>query len=86
MSLLATAANVAIHIEKLQRDFLLMGLGEEFELGKEVFAFVIVVDWMLGRLWYLMMPFWSWLMNKICLCIKSANGGRQNFLNLINLK
>lgn len=86
MSLLATAANVAIHIEKLQRDFLLMGLGEEFELGKEVFAFVIVVDWMLGRLWYLMMPFWSWLMNKICLCIKSANGGRKNFLNLINLK
>ena len=50
MSLLAIVANVAIHIEKLQRDFLLIELGEEFELGKKVFAFVIVVDWMLGRL------------------------------------
>ena len=32
------------------------------------------------------MPFWSWLMHKICQCIISANGGVQNFLYLINLK
>jgi len=36
MSLLPTAANVAIHIEKLQRDFLLMGLGEELSWEKSV--------------------------------------------------
>lgn len=35
MSLLATAANVAIHIEKVQRDFLLMGLGEELSWEKK---------------------------------------------------
>ena len=35
MSLLAIVANVAIHIEKLQRDFLLIELGEELSWEKK---------------------------------------------------